>query len=100
MFIGRATMSRTMAIWAVEPAVIDNEFADVFDHDLQQLEESAAEFFPIFGDKFQTICQALDRGQQFLRCLQRVGIPHHDGQIARLGGKCGFVFQLADDGNF
>lgn len=55
---------------AVQPAVVDHEFADVVDHQLQQVEQAGAQFGPVLGQELQPIGEALECGEQFLYGLQ------------------------------
>ncbi len=85
---------------AVEPAVVDNQFADVVDHQLQQLEQAGAQFFAVFRQELESIGKTLDGGKQVLRGLQAGCAADHGHQVARFRREFRVVRQLADDGGF
>ena len=51
---------------AVQPAVIEHQFGDVFNEQAQQSEQAAAQFGLVFGQQLQLEGKALEAGEEFL----------------------------------
>ena len=51
---------------AVHPAVVDDQLADVLEHQLQEFEQGAAQFSAVFGEEFEFEDEALGRRQRVL----------------------------------
>jgi len=53
-----------------QPAVLNDQFADVLDQQLQQIEQTCTQFGTVFGQELKAECQSLDIGQQGVDCCR------------------------------
>jgi hypothetical protein len=72
---------------ALQPAVVDDEFADVLDDQREQMQQSLPQLGAIVRQQFEAEGKALYFRKQFFKCLEAVGVARGGGQRLRLCGQ-------------
>ena len=85
---------------ATQPAIINDQFTDIFKHQLQQATQAGTQFVAILTDKLQPVRKLLECRLNIGDILQTPSATHGDSNRSRLGGQLRLVLKLRGDSRF